>query len=184
MIVAVFGGSFNPPHIAHVLAVTLVLSTHDIHRVVVVPTYKHPFSKALAPYEERLKMCELAMGWIPRVEVSRVEGELGGESRTLRTIEHLRDTHPDWNLRLVIGADILVEAAKWHGFDAIQTIAPPLVLGRAGIHGSSAPRPLLPEISSTEVRAMIAGGRRDELAPLVPRAVLQHIFERGLYDER
>jgi nicotinate-nucleotide adenylyltransferase len=179
--VALFGGSFNPPHVSHVLACALVLSTNDVERILVVPTYQHPFAKALASYDDRVAMCELAMKWIPGVEVSRVEEALGGESRTLRTIEHLLREHADWQLRLVIGADILVESSKWFGFDKIRELAPPIVLGRAGIHGTAAPRPLLPEISSTQVRAMIAEGRHDDLGPLVPRRVLDYVFERGLY---
>ncbi len=181
MIVAVFGGSFNPPHVAHVLAVTLTLSTHEVDQVLVVPTFKHPFAKPLAPYDDRVTMCELAMGWLPKVKVSRVEEELGGDSRTLRTLEHLAATHPEWRLRLVIGADILAETSKWFGFEAIARIAPPIVLGRVGIGRNDAPEPLLPSVSSTEVRSKLAAGSSDELRSLVPRAVLDHIAQRGLY---
>jgi nicotinate-nucleotide adenylyltransferase len=179
--VAVFGGSFNPPHVAHVLAVTLVLSAHPIDRVLVVPAYQHPFAKQLAPFDDRTKMAELAMAWIPNVFVSRVEEELGGESRTLRTLEHLKKTHPDWDLRLVIGADILLEAHKWHGFADIQKIAPLLVLGRLRFESDTAPLPLLPEISSTEVRAKCGAGKHGELSGLVPVAVLDYIRTHGLY---
>ena len=70
-VVGVFGGSFNPPHLAHVLAVTVVLARFKVARVLVVPTYQHPFAKALASYEDRVKMCELAMGWLPRVETQK-----------------------------------------------------------------------------------------------------------------
>ena len=183
MIVAVFGGSFNPPHVAHVLAVSLVLATHEVDRILVVPAFEHPFAKPLAPYEERMRMCELAMGWLPKVVVSRVEEELGGESRTLRTLEHLKTTKPAWNLRLIMGADLLAESPKWFGFDAICAIAPPLVLGRVGVVGETTAPPLLPAISSTDVRAKIGAGRWEELAHLVPRDVLAHIRARGLYGE-
>ncbi len=178
--VAVFGGSFNPPHVSHVLACALVLSVEDVDRLLVVPAYRHPFAKALAPFEDRATMCELAMAWIPRVEVSRVEEELGGESRTLRTLESLSRAQPDWRLRLVIGADILTEAPRWFGFDVIEKLAPPIVLGRAGFTGSGAPA-LLPEVSSTQVRAAIARGAWDEVEKLVPREVLAYARARGLY---
>jgi nicotinate-nucleotide adenylyltransferase len=179
--VVVFGGSFNPPHLAHVLAVSVVLATEDIDRILVIPTFQHPFAKTLAPYEDRVAMSELAMGWLPKVEVSRVEEELGGESRTLRTLEHLQETKPEWALRLLMGADLLLESPKWFGFDRITAIAPPLVLGRAGVELAGAPPAVLPAISSTDVRAKIAQGRWDELTALVPRAVLAHIRARGLY---
>jgi nicotinate-nucleotide adenylyltransferase len=181
MTVAVFGGSFNPPHIAHVMAVTVVLSTEAVDRVLVVPTYQHPFAKSLAPYEDRVRMCELAMGWIPRVEVSRVEEELGGESKTVRTLEHLLGKHQDWKLRLVIGADILVESSKWFAFDRIRQLAPLIVLGRAGVEHPGAPRPILPMISSTEIRTRLAARDLHGLESVVPRSVLSHIAAQGLY---
>jgi nicotinate-nucleotide adenylyltransferase len=179
--VAFYGGSFNPPHLAHVLAVTVALATEEIDRVVVVPAFQHPFAKALAPYDDRVAMCKLAMAWLPRVEVSRVEEELGGESKTLRTLEHLQATNPAWKMRLLMGADLLAETPKWYRFDAIRALAPPLVLGRVGFEEPEAPPPVLPSISSTNVRAKVAAGAWDELRPLVPREVLAWIRTRGLY---
>lgn len=73
--VAVFGGSFNPPHVGHVLGVVYALSTAPIDEVLVVPVYRHPFAKPLAPFADRLEMCRLALGWLPRVTISRVEEE-------------------------------------------------------------------------------------------------------------
>ncbi|HXN33753.1 MAG TPA: nicotinate-nicotinamide nucleotide adenylyltransferase [Polyangiaceae bacterium] len=181
MNIAVFGGSFNPPHIAHVLACALVLSTEDVDRLLVVPAYQHPFAKSLAAFDDRVTMCELAMAWMPRVEVSRVEEELGGESRTLRTLEHLANAHKEWSLRLVIGADLLAEVPRWFGFDAIEKLAPPIVLGRAGMNASGVGRALLPDVSSTQVRAAIGSGAWDEAAQIVPRSVLAHIRAKGLY---
>jgi nicotinate-nucleotide adenylyltransferase len=179
--VAIFGGSFNPPHLAHVLAVTAVLATEDVDRVVVVPTFKHPFAKPLASYDDRVEMCQLALGWLPRVDVSRVEEELGGESRTLRTLEHLQAAHPGWSMRLLMGADLLLEAPRWFKFDAIRAIAPPIVVGRIGVEAPGAPPPVLPAISSTNVRAKIAAAAWADLAPIVPREVLMLIRARGLY---
>jgi nicotinate-nucleotide adenylyltransferase len=179
--VAVFGGSFNPPHLGHVLACSLVLATEDLDRVLVIPTYQHPFAKALAPFDDRVAMCELAMGTLRGVEVSRIEEELGGESRTLRTLEHLSKEHPDWQLHLIIGADVLGEAPRWFGFDAIARLAPPIVVGRAGY---DPPRPgavLVPDVSSTHVRAAIGRGDWDEVAGLVPRRVVEYARSKRLY---
>ncbi|MCL2723076.1 MAG: nicotinate (nicotinamide) nucleotide adenylyltransferase [Polyangiaceae bacterium] len=181
-VTGVFGGSFNPPHLAHVLALSIVLARLDVARILVVPAYKHPFAKALVPYEDRVKMCEAAMGWLPRVEVSRVEEELGGESRTLRTIEHLRKQHPDWNLRFIMGADLMAESSKWHGFDRIIELAPPIVLGRVGVKYEGAPPAILPAISSTEIRVMIAAGRWNEIEHFLPREVLAFIRAKKLYE--
>jgi nicotinate-nucleotide adenylyltransferase len=179
--VGVFGGSFNPPHAGHVLACALVLATQPIERLLVVPTYRHPFAKDLAPYEDRVRMCELAMGLLLGVEVSRVEEELGGESKTLRTLEHLAAAHPDWRLRLVIGSDILAETPRWFRFDAIEKLAPPLVLTRAGADAAGGVTLGVPEVSSTQARAAIARSAWDEACTLVPRKVIEYVRVKGLY---
>jgi nicotinate-nucleotide adenylyltransferase len=179
--VAVFGGSFNPPHVGHVLVCSLVLATEDLDRVLVVPTYQHPFAKPLAPFDDRVAMCELAMSSLRGVEVSRVEEELGGESRTLRTLEHLSAAHPDWRLRIVIGADVLAEAPRWFGFDAIAKLAPPIVVGRTGFDPPQPGALLVPDVSSTQVRAAIGRGAWDEVVGLVPRQVLAYARTKRLY---
>jgi nicotinate-nucleotide adenylyltransferase len=183
-IVGVFGGSFNPPHLSHVLALVVVLSRYEVDRLLVIPTFQHPFAKALADYEDRVEMCRRAMGWLPHVEISRVEEELGGESRTLRTIEHLRTRYPDRQLRLIVGADIMLESKKWYGFERIIELAPLIVLGRVGIDFPGAPPPVLPAVSSTEIRTRLASGDLGPAADLVPAAVVEYARSRGLYATR
>jgi len=179
--VFIFGGSFDPPHVAHVLAVAYLLSTREPDRVIVVPCLRHPFGKEVSPFHHRLAMCERAMGWLPRTEISRVEEDLGGESKTVRTLEHLRERNPDWRMRLVVGSDILSEGNRWHEFDRVVELAPLLVLGRAGFANEGAPEPLLPKVSSTAIRDALRAGRAGELASLVPREVLAYIDANGLY---
>lgn len=189
--VGVFGGSFNPVHVSHVLAVTYVLLLGEVDDVLVVPVFMHPFSKELASFDDRLAMCRLALGWVPGVFVSTVERELGGESKTLRTVETLAEQHPEWDLRLVIGADVVLDLPKWHQFDRIAEIAPPLVIGRAGVAAEAVPHaltldpdaPRLPAISSTLIREAIARGDRAYAAARLPRQVLAFIEAHGLYRE-
>ena len=185
MRVAFYGGSFNPVHVSHVMAATYLLSVGDFDRVLVVPVYSHAFDKQLAGFDDRVRMCELAMGWIPGVEVDRIEETLDTPSLTLRTLRALGQQHTDWKLRLVIGADVVAETEKWHAFDEVKALAPPYVLGRVGVSRPDVPPPVLPGVSSTRVRQLMARmGEADadrELAQLVPRRVLEHVRERGLY---
>jgi nicotinate-nucleotide adenylyltransferase len=181
--VAIFGGSFNPPHVAHVLAVAYVLACEDVDRVLVVPAFRHPFAKPLAPFDDRLEMCRLAFADLSRVEVSRVEAELGGESRTVRTLEHLRAQHPSWSMRLVVGADVVHEMDRWAEPQRVRALAPALVLGRVGFalppELRDAPQ-VLPDVSSTSIRQAIAKG--DAAANvLVPRRVLAYARAHDLY---
>lgn len=181
MTTAIFGGSFNPPHVAHVLAAAYVRAVGDVDEVLVVPCFRHPFSKELAPFEDRFRMCSLAMDWMSGVRVSRIEQVLGGESRTLRTLERLLSDDPGGDFRLVMGADVLLEARRWQGFDRIVEIAPLLVLGRIGVDATDAPDPLLPGISSTRVREALAARDWESLAKWLARPVLRYILEHGLY---
>jgi nicotinate-nucleotide adenylyltransferase len=177
--VAVFGGSFNPPHVAHVLTASYVLCTSDIDLFLVVPCFVHPFAKTLASFEKRHAMCLKAFGWLPKVEVSDVERQLGGESRTLRTLQYLAEKNPDWEMRLVVGSDVLQDAPRWYGFSEIEKLAPLMVLNRAGVGGEGVS--VLPEVSSTEIRDAVARGRAEDIRALVPKAVFEQILSEGLY---
>jgi nicotinate-nucleotide adenylyltransferase len=206
--VALFGGSFNPPHVAHQLAALYVLETQPVDELWFVPVWKHVFGKPLAPYDARVEMCELAAAPLGvRAKVSRVEEELGRRpefagSRTLDLIEHLLAIDPTLQLRLVIGSDILNETASWHRWDDVVAKAPLIVLGRAG-HDVGAALPAgsiatatgitLPAISSTAVRRALAAltahqraelvaGRTDgNVGSLLPASVLRYIANAQLY---
>jgi nicotinate-nucleotide adenylyltransferase len=187
--VALFGGSFNPPHVGHVLAVAYALSVGLVDRVLVVPVFEHALGKRLAPFAHRLEMSRRAFGWLPGVEVSSIEERLGAPSRTLRTVVALETEHPEWQLRLLVGSDITREIEKWHAFDEIERRAPPLVLPRAGASTAAGASALLPEVSSTSVRQLLERAARGEavsaeLGALVPKAVLDHIAEHALYAGR
>lgn len=188
MQVAFYGGSFNPPHVAHVLAVTYALSAGGFERVLVVPVYSHAFDKQLCPFEHRVRMCRLSMGWLPGVEVSEVEASLDTPNLTLRTLEHLSAERPDYQLRLMVGADVLGEADKWYAFERISEIAPPYVLGRVGVDHPDAPPPVVPDVSSTRIRELLSRrGSPDadaELSRLVPQRVLSYIDEHDLYRQK
>jgi nicotinate-nucleotide adenylyltransferase len=175
----VFGGSFNPPHVSHTLALCAVKALANPAHILVVPTFMHPFSKALVAFEHRIAMCRDAFGWIPGVEISTIEQELGGESKTLRTLQHIQKMHPAWSLRLLVGADILGESSKWHGWEQIEKLAPPFVLGRQGVTEGRAPLPLLPKISSSVLRSKIAQG--EDVSSFLSREVNTYIKQHGFY---
>ena len=182
MRVAIFGGSFNPPHLAHQMAALYVLETAALDELWIVPAFQHPFGKALAPFAHRLQMCELAAAALgPRVKVSAVERDLGVESRTLRTVRRLQQDFPGHTFSLVIGADLLAELPSWQESAELQRSVPLLVVGRAGFETGEG-RLALPRVSSTEVRAAVAAGR--PVDGLVPRAVLDYIRAHDLYREK
>jgi nicotinate-nucleotide adenylyltransferase len=191
MKIALFGGSFNPPHVCHVLAATWVLSTRDVEQVWFLPTFKHAFGKDLAPFEARCEMTARAIAPLgARALVSRVESELGAVSRTIDTLEHLMGRHPEHTFSLVVGSDILLETSQWKEFDRLVTLAELHVVGRAGVPGQSGASDeerfgiFLPDISSTAVRERLRAGDVAWVRRLVPRAVVDYIEEQGLYGLR
>lgn len=191
--VALFGGSFNPPHVAHQLVALYVLETQPIDELWFVPVYSHPFQKKLADYDHRVAMCEAAIASLgPRVRVSRAEQQLAirqGDKftgRTLELVESITDHDPAIEPRLVIGADILLEAHKWYRWDELIRRAPVIALGRTGFTpppGVTLTGVTMPEISSTHVRDLLAAGNLDapELVALLPRDVLRYIATHRLY---
>lgn len=178
--VGLIGGSFNPPHVAHGMMVYWLLSTRRVDEVWLVPCYRHPLGKDLAPFEHRHQMCQLiCQQFLPDMVVSsRVEADLGGESRTLYTIQHLLHELPEHQFHLVVGSDILQEKAEWYRYDEIERLVPILVVGREGY-----PLPedavVLPNISSSSIRRKLQRG--EDVSALVPAAVLDHIQMHGLY---
>jgi nicotinate-nucleotide adenylyltransferase len=121
------------------------------------------------------------MGFIAGVSVSDIERELGGDSRTLYTIEALLEQQPDRALRLIIGSDVLPDLPKWHRFDRIAELAPPIVIGRAGFEHPDAPLAVLPEVSSTQIRERCRDGRLAEVKSVLPRAVRDYLVQHRLY---
>jgi nicotinate-nucleotide adenylyltransferase len=180
--IALLGGSFNPPHVGHLMAAWYVLATEPVAEVWLLPAFRHPFGKALAPFADRVRMCQLAAETVRGLRVCDAEAELRDDplvGRTARTLEHLRRKHPDLRFALVVGTDILPETAGWHRWDRVQELARVVVVGRQGHEAGAAGRPLLPAVSSTEVRERLARG--EDVSRLVPRKVLDYVRERGLY---
>ncbi len=180
MEIALFGGSFNPVHLGHVLVCAQVLSTEPVGEIWMMPAFIHPFGKQLAPFADRVEMCRLATEpFSGRVRVSEVERELKGEGRTVDTLEHLARTMPTHRLALILGADVLAERTQWKAWERIEQLARVIPVGRAGYAG---PGLALPEVSSTLLRERLQRG--EDCASLAPRSVLAYAAARELYQHQ
>ncbi|MFL5431970.1 MAG: nicotinate-nicotinamide nucleotide adenylyltransferase [Myxococcales bacterium] len=180
MEIALFGGSFDPPHVGHLLAAAYVLATEPVGELWLVPVNEHPFGKRLAaPFEHRATLCEAMIedAGLRRARVSRIEAEIGGEVRTVDLLEYLRRTQPDHSFALVLGSDLAAERPQWKRFDRILELARIIELRRGGFEGGSGA--VLPEVSSTQVRELLASG--GDASRLVSREVLRRIAAAGTY---
>lgn len=179
--VALFGGSFDPPHLAHQMAARWALENKAVDQVLWVPCAVHAFGKTLASFAHRLEMSRLAAAELgDRVEVSSVEAEIGGESRTLQTLQHLRQARPHVDWSILIGSDLLGETQHWMGYQEITRVASFLVVGRSGYASdASSSAPILPAISSSEIRRCL--GQNEDVTELLPASVLDYIRKHRLY---
>jgi len=185
--VGVFGGSFDPPHVGHVLLTAYLMAVAGFERVLVLPVFAHAFDKPLSPFPIRVELCRLAFERVLGVEVSELEAELPRPNYTVNTLRELARAHPDWQLRLVVGSDCVLEKSRWQSFEDVVKLAPPFVVGRAGVEpvAEGPACALLPELSSTQIRRWVkelpSAERSRLLEPLLGRGVLGVIERHRLY---
>ncbi len=179
MRVAVYGGSFNPPHVGHAMVAAWIRWTGRADAVWLLPAFRHAFDKALAPWEARAEMTTAladVLGNGARVE--RIEEHLPVPSYTVRTLDALAARHPEHTFHLVLGADIVPQLPLWKESERLVARYPLIVVGRQGyapVDGA----PTFPDVSSTEIRSRIAEGR--PVDHLLPRAVAAVMERHGLY---
>ena len=189
--VGLFGGSFNPPHLAHLIVAEQVREQAGLDRVLWVPchTPPHKDEQELAAPRHRLAMVRLAVEGNPFFEVSDIEIRRGGRSYTIDTIRALQAQHPDWELMLILGEDSLRTFHTWRAPEEIVARVPLIVYHRPDAPDHPVdPRflarttfveaPLL-EISATEIRRRCREGR--SIRYLVPELVRQYIIKNQLY---
>jgi len=156
MRVAIYGGSFNPPHVGHAMVASWLRWTGRVDAVWLLPSFSHPFAKDLLPFEERVAMCEAVAGDIG-VEVCTLESSLEVPSYTIDVLRALTQLHPQHDFHWVAGSDVLDELPRWKAWDEIARDYAPILVGRQGYpcpDGAIA----FPEVSSTDIRARLARG--------------------------
>ena len=187
MRLAIFGGTFDPIHKAHVAMAREAADQFQLERVLFVPASNppHKSGQTYAPYEDRLRMAEAACAGEPRFVVSRLE-EGPERSYSIDTIERVRaKLNTSDELFFLIGADAFAEMETWHRWREVVAAVRFIVVSRPG-HRYRIPEGAgvgrletvdLP-VSSSEIRSALAAGRRPAE---IPKAVLSYIYQHGLY---
>lgn len=191
--VGLFGGSFDPIHNGHILAIGKAQETLDLAKVLYLPTAQPPHKpgERFAPALARYCMAEMALLSFPGLEVSTYELTLGRHAYTVETVEHFRRQMPNTELVLFLGADSYLELDQWRRFDELLRLVTLAVLERPGYEISSR-EPLWRgakvcwldnepvDLSSAALRRRLALGEPvDERE--VPRAVLDYCAKYDLY---
>lgn len=173
MRLGVFGGTFDPPHIGHLIVAQDAALALALDRVLFVPagTPPHKRDRQLSPAAARLAMVRAATAGNDRFDVDPWELEQAGTSYTVETLRHLGRQHPDAELWLLIGSDQWAEFSTWRAPEEILTLAHVGVIARAREQHSG-------RIEGTEVRPGSAGSGPDSLCAQCPPWLKKEV-ERG-----
>jgi nicotinate-nucleotide adenylyltransferase len=188
--IGLLGGTFDPPHLGHVIVAANVRHELGLDRLLLVPAsipWQKVHLRAISPAADRLAMVQATLAGVTGVEVSTIELDRGGESYSADTLEELTQRAPGAELFLLVGSDIAPHLDTWKRPDVVRSLATVVVYDRPGSAGHGAPAgwnavtvpvPQV-EISSTDIRARVRAGR--PIDGLVTPAVARHIHERDLY---
>jgi nicotinate-nucleotide adenylyltransferase len=193
--VGLLGGTFNPPHIGHLVCATQALAQLELDRVLLVPVHEPPHKGVEADpgVAHRVELCRRAVVGEPRLEVSLVDAEVPGVSYTVDTLRRLHERCPGHDLTFLVGGDMALSLPTWREPEAILELAELGVAEREGVRRADIGERLsglavqrvryfdMPrlDISSSLIRRYVAAGR--PIRHLVPDAVAAYIGEAGLY---
>jgi len=186
MKIAVFGGSFDPPHLGH-LSVAEHLLTHDLaDDVWFLPVKKHAFGKYVSLDDHRLTMLHALIEGKEHMHIATHELENEDTSYTYQTLLELKKQFPDHIFTFVMGADNLLDFTKWYQYEKLLADFSIWVFPRVGYQLS----PLQPEmsviknmepieVSSTQIKKLLSNGQ--PVNHLVPKAIAEYISQFMLY---
>jgi nicotinate-nucleotide adenylyltransferase len=179
---AIFGGTFDPDHRAHLVVAREAAEMFSLDRVLFIPAANPPFKDARASYEHRYRMVELACAGEPRFVPSRLE-EGQEKSYSIHTIERVKRMGGD--VLFVIGADAFAEIQTWHRWEDVVRSVEFIVVARPGHVITSPPgarvyrlETVALPVSSSDIRQALARG---ETPAELPTAVAEYIHAHGLY---
>jgi nicotinate-nucleotide adenylyltransferase len=184
--IAIYGGTFDPVHHAHLILARDALETLRLDGVIFVPAAISPLKKA-APVgsgELRLAMLRAAIKGEPMFSVDDCELRRPTPSYTIDTVEEVRRCNSDTAIYCLIGEDNVDSLTKWHRFTELESMVHFVVLDRTG-QASTCSYPVIDrkiDISATEIRSRVASGR--SIRYFVPLAVEEIIRREKLYLER
>ena len=187
--IGVFGGTFDPPHVGHLVTAVNVRHALDLHRVLLVVAnvpWQKEGQRDISSGEDRYALVEAAVRSVAGLEASRIELDRGGHSYTADTLAQLHRERPEAELYTVLGEDAAAGIQTWERYEEVIALSTLVVVDRpgwrsvlpAGVEWVRVEVPRL-EVSSTDLRARVVDGR--PLDFLLPPAVIDGIRERRLY---
>jgi nicotinate-nucleotide adenylyltransferase len=184
--IAIYGGTFDPVHHAHLILAREAIETLGLDKVILVPAAISPLKKAapVASGEVRLEMLQAAIKGDPKFEVDECELLRPPPSYTIDTVEEIRRRECDVSIYCLIGEDNVQHLPRWHRFAELEKIVRVVVLDRSGqqpSHSYTLIRRRI-DISATEIRRRVA--KQESIRYLVPDSVAEIIQREKLYREQ
>ena len=186
MRLGIFGGSFDPPHVGHLLVATDALDALGLEQLVFVPAAVQPLKagQAAAGPADRLAMVRLLVGTDPRFSVDPIEIDREGLSFTVETLAAFATRQPEAERFFLVGTDVLASFARWREPERVLRLATIAVLRREGDDaeipdGAIRVDTRRVDVSSTEIRQRVRDGRA--IRGFVPEAVEAYIASHRLY---
>ncbi len=175
--IALFGGSFDPPHMGHVMAALWAFCQVPLDAVWVLPVDRHPYAdkSMTASWQQRWRLVEAAFAPLPFVEL-RDDERRNPTGTTFDLVSSLRAAHPHHHWFLITGSDTHADLENWYRGSELRQMVTPIAVPRGGCHGDG---PALPAISSSHVRSRLAAGH--DCADLLPYPVGDMIASEGWY---
>lgn len=195
--IAIFGGTFNPPHMGHKVMLEGISALPEIEKILIMPSKTPPHKSGdILPVEHRVNMCRLAFGNINKAEISLEELSIRGKSYSVKTLNHLKNKGIEFPV-FVIGGDSLIDFHKWYRYEEILLLAELYVYKRKGEDTEALLKAkenlekkggkitilsiIPPEISSTEIRKKLK--LKEEVSHMLEPSVLRYIKEHSLYKD-
>jgi nicotinate-nucleotide adenylyltransferase len=199
MRIGIFGGTFDPPHLGHLILAERCREEAKLDQVWFLPSYvpPHKADRSITRFEHRCEMVALATTGQPAFRVEAIEKELPPPSYTVETLAELKARHPDHEFALIVGGDSLNELHQWYQPQRLVSQAMLVAVPRPGTPsvsaGELAAKLGVPadavrlqlvdcpqvEIASRDIRDRVKAGRTIRF--LLPRSVEEFVRERKLY---
>ncbi|WP_173916077.1 nicotinate-nucleotide adenylyltransferase [Halobacillus sp. Marseille-Q1614] len=185
--IGILGGTFDPPHIGHLLMAEYVYEQVELDEIWFIPSHLPPHKQeAAVSAEDRLQMVKEAIKGNPHFKVNSIEMDRTGKSYTLDTMKELKRLYPEYSFSFIIGGDMIQYLNKWHRIDELTQLVQFIGVSREGFEPGDSEHNVkmaeLPriDISSSMIRSRAANGQ--SIRYTVTENVYTYIKENALYE--
>lgn len=185
--IGILGGTFDPVHIGHLILAICARDQLPTDELILIPNARSPLKseQPQAPFADRMEMLRLAVGELPGISVSDIEGRRGGISYMVDTLQALHHDYPNDELHLVMGCDAAKDLHSWHQAPRVLELARIAVVARYGEEETVGVSPsaviTMPrvDVSASDIRKRLRRGQPIDF--FTPESVVSYIYRHGLY---